>query len=188
MLILPEVLDPKVWDGGDLFYYHAEDKVWVDMLRVAARTVMYNTTLVKESDLSSYKDLAVARGKYSILLGGSSQYQAEFLAVGAPLAIKIPKEGDYATTSFGAVYIPTRLAHPNAATIFVNWLLTRDGQSLFAKGAGGPSRRLDASTEGVDPLFIPQPGEKLNWQSPEFSLRGGKVLEAATKMLAEVGK
>ncbi len=248
MLLLPEVKDPKVWDGGDMFYFNKDDHRWIELLRVMARTIMYNTGQVKPEEIDSYRDLlkpqfkgkitmldpadggagttmvnhlvtvygwdeglaffkelmvkqdpaifrdarlqveTVARGKYSIVLGGSGQYKAEFLALGAPLAIKVPKEGDYGTTSFGAVSVPTKLPHPNAATVFLNWLLTRDGQSLFAKGAGGPSRRLDASTEGVDPVFIPLPGEKMNWQTPEFSLRGGKVTDAVKGIMKELGQ
>lgn len=248
MLILPEVLDPKAWAGGELFNYDKQDHMFISMLQVAARTIVYNEDLVKEGEISSYKDLlkpqfkgqvtildpsdptsgtvipnhlvnaygwdeafaflrellvkqeavifkdarlqveAVARGKYSVILGGSGQYKAEFIALGAPLAVKIPKEGDYVTTSFGGLCVPTKFAHPNAATIFVNWLLTKEGQSIFAKGAGGPSRRLDASTEGIDPIFVPLPGEQLRVQSPESDLRTPKLVDAVKVILNEAAK
>ncbi|MBI4332646.1 MAG: ABC transporter substrate-binding protein [Chloroflexi bacterium] len=248
MLMLPEVLDPKAWAGGELFDYDKEDHMSISMLRVVGRTIVYNKDLVREDEISSYKDLlkprfkgqvtminpldpaagtvvpnhlarvygwdegigffrelmtkqepvifsdarlhteTVARGKYAVMLGGSGQYKADFITAGAPLAIKIPAEGDYVTTSFGAVAVAARPPHPNAAAIFVNWLLTKEGQSVFAKGAGGPSRRLDASTEGVNPIFIPSPGEKMHVQSVEFDSRTPRVIEAVKGILAEAGK
>ena len=36
--------------------------------------------------------------------------------------------------------------HPNAAKVFVNWLLSRDGQEVFTRGMGVGSRRLDIDT------------------------------------------
>jgi ABC-type Fe3+ transport system substrate-binding protein len=38
------------------------------------------------------------------------------------------------------------LPHPNAAKVFVNWLLSRDGQEVFTRGMGVGSRRLDVDT------------------------------------------
>ncbi|MBI4333466.1 MAG: extracellular solute-binding protein [Chloroflexi bacterium] len=221
----------------------------IPMLVVAARTVMYNTEMVKPEEIDSYKDLlrprfvgqitlldpadggagsglinhfvsvlgwdealrytrdllvqqkavifrdarlqveTVARGKYSIVLGGSGQYKTDFIKLGATVAVKIPREGDYATASFGALAAPVKPAHPNAATVFVNWLLTREGQSIFARGAGGPSRRLDVSTEGIDPVFVASPDEKIiQGDSPEINLRRPQVVEAVRKMLGEIQK
>ncbi len=54
-----------------------------------------------------------------------------------------------------------RAAHPNAALVFLNWLLTREGQAIFQKSYGTPSTRIDVDTTGIDPAFIPQEGEKL---------------------------
>lgn len=248
LLMLPEVVDNKAWASGEIFDYDKENHQMISMLRVVARTVVYNTDLVKDGEISSYKDLlkpqfkgkvtlldpsdpaagtvvpnhlvsllgwdpameymkellgkqeaviftdsrlqveTVARGKYNVILGGSGQYKAEFLALKAPLAVKIPQEGDYVTTSFGAVAVPTKLAHPNAAAVFVNWLLTKEGQSIFGKGAGGPSRRLDASTEGIDPIFIASSGEKLRLQTPEFDQRTPKVVEAMKALMRDIQK
>lgn len=248
VLILPEVRDTRAWEGGTLFNFDKEDKLWIEMMRVAARTIMYNTTLVRADEIVSFKDLlkpqfkgkivlldpgevsagtalishfintwgwdeglaffrelittqdaailrdarlqveTVARGKYSVLAGGSGQYKADFLNLGAPVAVKIPREGDYGTASFGGVAISTRLPHPNAAMIFVNWLLTKEGQSLFARGAGAPSRRLDASTEGIDPVFIPAPGELVRWETPEAYLARPKIMEAVKDIMRQAGK
>ncbi len=248
MLMLPEVLDSKAWAGGQLFDYDQKDHMMIGLLRVVARTIAYNTNMVKESDINSYKDLlkpqfkgqialmnptdtaggtylpnhfinvygwdeglgflrdliirqkaaiitdarlhveTVARGKYSVSLGGSTEYKADFMAVKAPIAIKIPAKGDYVSASLGGIGLPTKFAHPNATTIFVNWLLSREGQSVFAKASRNPSRRLDASTEGIDPVFIPLPGEKLVFGTPELDLRTTQVIEAVKGIMAEAAK
>ncbi len=249
MLMLPEVLDPAAWAGGDLFDYDKEDHLVICILRVVGRTLVYNKELVKEGEITSYKDLlkpqfkgqismidpsdstsggvtvpshlirvygwdgglqvlrellikqqavmfkdarlqmeTVARGKYAVSLGGGGAQKTEFLALGAPIAVTVPIEGDYVTASFGALGVPIKFAHRNAATVFVNWLLTKEGQSVFAKGSGLPTRRLDASLEGVDPIFIPLPGEKLGLQNRDDDLRTSKVIEAVKEIMREAGK
>ena len=36
--------------------------------------------------------------------------------------------------------------HPNAARLFFNWLLSREGQEVFTRGMGVGSRRFDIDT------------------------------------------
>ncbi len=248
LLILPEVTNPKAWEGGQLFTFDKKDHAMINMLRVINRSVVYNTDLVKPDEFDSYRDFlkpqfkgkltmpdptqsgpggwfanhlcdifgfeegmrllkdlilkqemviqrdgrlhmeTVARGKYAVGLGGGTQYIADFLALGAPIAIKVPKEGDGGGTSFGGMAIPVKSPHPNATALFVNWLLTREGQSLFAKYTGNPSRRLDASMEGVNPVFMPLPGEKVAWDTAEFTLQNARVSKAAKEILAQTQK
>ncbi len=247
MLILPEVTDPKAWEGGQLFTFD-KDHMMVNMLRVINRSVVYNKEQVKEEEIGSYRDFlnpkfkgkltmpdptssgpggwfanhltdvfgydegikflrellvtqqmviqrdarlhmeSVARGKYWVALGGGTQYISDFLAMGAPIAIKVPKEGDGGGTSFGGLAVPVKSPHPNATAVFVNWLLTKEGQSIFATYTGNPSRRLDASTEKVNPIFLPMPGEKVAWDTAEFTLRNARVMQAAREIVAETQK
>ena len=47
-----------------------------------------------------------------------------------------------------------RAPHPNAAKVFINWLLSREGQSLFQRvislpGDARNSRRIDVSKDHV---------------------------------------
>ncbi|MBI4334495.1 MAG: extracellular solute-binding protein [Chloroflexi bacterium] len=247
-LMLPEVLDSNNWYGGTLWQlgeYDRERSVG-QMLMVVARTLMYNTQMVKPEEVESYRDLlkprfkemigmpqvtdvgegvsiinhlvevygwdnglafvrelftkqkpaivkdgrllmeSVARGKYALSLGGSNQYQTAFINLGAPVNIRIPKEGDYFTTSFGGLAVPTRSPHPNTATVYINWLLSKEGQTLFSKGAGSPSRRVDVPLDGVPLMFRPQPGEKLYQKGPQIDLRTPKVAEAMKELLRDI--
>jgi ABC-type Fe3+ transport system substrate-binding protein len=53
-----------------------------------------------------------------------------------------------------------RAPHPNAAKVFLNWLLGKEGQTAFAKAMGYVSRRVDVTTDHVPPYWVPQEGVK----------------------------
>ena len=69
------------------------------------------------------------------------------------------------------------MPHPNATTVFVNWLLSKEGQTLFIKGFGNPSARADVTGEGLNPLLFPQPGEKIYPETEEvIAVWRGKMM------------
>ena len=53
-----------------------------------------------------------------------------------------------------------RAPHPNAGKVFLNWLLTKDGQTAFSTGMGYVSRRVDVSTDHVPSYWVPKAGVK----------------------------
>lgn len=103
----------------------------------------------------------LARNKYPIAVGPDAQTYSEFRANGAPITMLKLREGSASTASGGCLAMLKRAAHPNAALVFINWLLTREGQTIFQKAYGTPSARLDVDMTGMDPAFVPQEGEKL---------------------------
>ncbi len=127
----------------------------------------------------------VARGKFALGLGPHTESLAHFLSAGAPLGIANIKEPPNGTASSGGLAVPTQSPHPNAAKVFVNWLLTKEGQSIFARSYGNPSRRIDASTEGINPIFIPQPGQKVYWDIERTIMGKGKMMADAKAIMAE---
>ena len=44
--------------------------------------------------------------------------------------------------------------HPNAAKVFVNWLLSKEGQEIYGKAMTQGTRRLDVSTEWLKEFGI----------------------------------
>ena len=46
----------------------------------------------------------------------------------------------------------------------------------------------EAKKEGVDPIFIPVPGEKMRWQTQESYSQRPKLLEALKVIMKEVEK
>jgi len=103
----------------------------------------------------------VARGKYAILLGVSDGVLEQLAQRGLKDFGLNPEFKDYGgavTASFGSVGLINRAPHPNAAIVFLNWVLTRDGQTAWSRAMGHPSRRLDVPTDHLPPHSIPKPG------------------------------
>jgi len=71
-----------------------------------------------------------------------------FLKAGLPIkALPVLKEGTYGTGGSGNLAILKNPAHPNATKVFVNWLLSREGQEVTSKALGQATRRLDVDTK-----------------------------------------
>ncbi len=250
LLILPEVLDPKVWLGGNIPFVD-KDATALSMVGSVMRGVVYNTTMVKDGEITSYKDLLkpqykgkivlndpsiagggstlffhlgnnlwgeeesvnflkklikdqevmvqrdnrlhiewIARGKYAIGVAPLREIVFQFASVGAPIKFADSvKEENRLTVSTGTLGISSKTPHPKAAIVFANWLLTREGQSIFAPSFGSPSTRMDASTEGIDPLAIPARGEKYYIDSEdEIVIAKSKWQDLAKKVVAEATK
>ncbi len=66
MLVLPEVMDPKVWSGGQLFI--DKGKFIKPMSADFSRSVARNTDLVKEGEIKSLLDLLDPKWKGKIVL------------------------------------------------------------------------------------------------------------------------
>ncbi len=82
----------------------------------------------------------------------------------------------------GTVALVKNAPHPNAARVFINWLLTKEGQTLYSRGYGSASRRLDVPNEG-DPLKIPQPGMKyFNSEEEELILDRPEDMKTAMEI------
>jgi ABC-type Fe3+ transport system substrate-binding protein len=90
---------------------------------------------------------ALAKGKIAICVGCSRHNVTPFIKAGLPLKLlPIAKEGDEATGGY-AVGVLKNPPHPNAAKVFVNWLLSKEGQELWGRAMLDASRRLDVDTK-----------------------------------------
>ena len=90
----------------------------------------------------------LARGKIAVTSGiGYSEFQP-FIKANLPVVpLPVPKEGLYISGGYGHLTVLKNQPHPNATRVFVNWLLSRDGQEVFARGMGVGSRRLEIDTK-----------------------------------------
>jgi ABC-type Fe3+ transport system substrate-binding protein len=61
----------------------------------------------------------------------------------------------------GEVGLINRAPHPNAARVYLNWLLSKEGQTSWARGTGYVSSRLDVPTDlpDIEPWRVPQLNE-----------------------------
>ncbi len=129
----------------------------------------------------------VARGKYAIGLGLKTEMVSEFKRAGASILHIVPKEGTYMVSAGGNVALINRAPHPNAARIFINWLLTKEGQTAFSRGYGFPSARVDVPTEHVDPIYFRNPSVKYFWaDTEEFLLKQPEQANTAREIFGQL--
>jgi iron(III) transport system substrate-binding protein len=89
----------------------------------------------------------VAKGKATLSIGLSYYTFLPFLKAGLPLKpLPAPKEGIYASSGSGNLVILKKAPHPNAARVYVNWLLSQEGQEVFVEATGQSTRRFDVDT------------------------------------------
>jgi iron(III) transport system substrate-binding protein len=163
-----DLLDPK-WKGKlvmddprragpgqatfTFFYLHPD--LGVDFIRGLGKQQI---TILK--DYAQEID-AVGQGRYPVLIGA-----ADFVAVarakqGIPIAIvdtRQLKEGGDVSPANGCLALFNKAPHPNAARIYINWLLSKEGQTVFARANGYVSARLDVPSDHAEPWRVPQPG------------------------------
>ncbi len=111
----------------------------------------------------------VAQGKYAFLLAPSDGVMAQLIQRGLKFGIlqEFKDYGTYLTASFGSAMLINKASHPNAATVFLNWVLSKEGQTAWSKAMSHVSRRGDVSTDHLPPYVIPKPGAKVFSGTPK---------------------
>jgi iron(III) transport system substrate-binding protein len=90
----------------------------------------------------------LARGKINLTIGLSYYTFAPFLKAGLPIKpLPEAKEGTFTSCGSGALSVVKNSPHPNATKVFVNWLLSKEGQEIYGKAMGQATRRLDVETK-----------------------------------------
>lgn len=101
----------------------------------------------------------MVRGSYPIGLGAISlSILLDFLAQGQGKNLKpIPTvEIDYVNSSDHVLHYANKAPNPNAARVFVNWVLGKEGSTAYANLAQDNSRRMDVPVQ--DPNLVPEAG------------------------------
>ncbi|MDP2646050.1 MAG: extracellular solute-binding protein [Desulfobacterales bacterium] len=130
----------------------------------------------------------IAKGKYAVGVAVNMQTAVDFLKVGSPIAFARIKEGGKVGSGAGGLSIAANPAHPNAAKVFINWILSSEGHALFTKNYGSPGTRKDAPMEGIPAEFNPEPGEKFYFDDEKGVLYRGTMIKAAKEILAPLFK
>ena len=91
--------------------------------------------------------------------------------IGLPVAMVNPKrmkEGFPVVSGRRTVMVLNPVPHPNAAKVFVNWLLSRAGQAGVERVLTYPSLRIDTPTKSLLPeLLVPEKGMEFMFVSLE---------------------
>jgi len=113
----------------------------------------------------------VVRGRYPIGIGLIERdLKATFHPEGLGLNVKYLRVPGVVTGTpqSGSVSVISKAPHPNARKVFVNWLLSREGQAAVIEQTRENSRRLDVPI--MEPEQVPPAeGELLNTQAEDFA-------------------
>src|SRR5262245_1521877 len=132
--------DPRM-NGMDtpvlFFYYHP--KLGPEFMR----------RLYGEMDVTIARDYRqpidwLAAGKFAVCIPCNTRESQKAIKQGLPLGETLElKEGGTLSAGGGTLSFIDKAPHPNAAKVFVNWLLSREGQIEFQKRDGSDSFRID---------------------------------------------
>jgi len=104
----------------------------------------------------------LAQGRFAIALFPAWTDTEKARRIGLPVAMvnsKRMKEGFPVVSGRRAVMVLNPAPHPNATKVFVNWLLSRAGQTGVERVLTYPSLRVDTPTKNLLPeLLVPEKG------------------------------
>ena len=91
---------------------------------------------------------ALAKGKLAITLGIGLAQTEPFVKAGLPVKdLPDPIEGNPSSNGYGTLAVVKNPPHPNATKLFVNWLLSKEGQEIYSRVLLHGTRRLDVDTK-----------------------------------------
>jgi ABC-type Fe3+ transport system substrate-binding protein len=158
------------------FYYHS--KLGPEFMR----------RLYGEMDVTITRDYRqpidwLAAGKFSLCIPCNTRETEKAIKQGLPLGqILELKEGGTLSSGGGTISFIDNAPHPNTAKLFVNWLLSREGQIEFQKRDGADSLRIDIPKQNVLPENRRREGvDYFDGDDPKFSDR-----RPADKLLNEI--
>lgn len=90
---------------------------------------------------------ALAKGTLAVNLGQSQRFIDPYVKAGIPIKpLRTIKEGLSGSNGFGTVAVMRNAPHSNAAKVYINWLLGKEGQDLYSRALTQGTRRLDVDT------------------------------------------
>lgn len=248
MLVLPEVIDSKLWYEGK-FPWADKDKLVVYFFYYPLAEMGINTDMVKREEIKSLLDFLnpkwkgkitindptvgsgigftsfssllyhkvatvdffrqlvnqeplimsdqrlqvdwLARGKYPLALWPRTINVAEYRAAGSPIDMIFAREAVPLSVNGGGLALLNKAPHPEAAKVFLNWFLSKEGQLLMQTSAQQHSAREDISADGLDPMQKRHPGVKYFKQAntiEEWYLEKDKYSLMAKELFGQLRK
>ena len=102
----------------------------------------------------------VARGRYELYIAARGTEVAIAKKQGLPVDIyRAPTSEAYMSGGWGQLAVVNRAPNPNAASVFANWMLSKEGQLAWQKNADRNSMRMDISKDMItDKFMVAKPG------------------------------
>jgi iron(III) transport system substrate-binding protein len=130
----------------------------------------------------------LAQGQYHLGLGLNTREIISAQERGLPVSLVRSEQFQESAPigpGGGTVNLADRAPHPNAARVYINWLLSRDGQLAWQHATKQNSLRTDIAKDGLSPLTVPAVGVKYQDSGTEEFSRSGQneVNEIITRAL-----
>lgn len=148
---------PRTAGGGIsvVTYWYATPSLGKDFIKQLASQ---NFTI--DNDDRQILD-STARGKYLAAIGPSDVLTNEFMSKGLPIK-HVPSsqlaEGAYTTSGNGTLVVFKEPAHPNATKLYLDYFLSKEGQTAWTNTAGIASYRKDVPHDKVAEYLVPKEG------------------------------
>ncbi|MBI4522360.1 MAG: ABC transporter substrate-binding protein [Deltaproteobacteria bacterium] len=158
---MQDVRAPGPGGGGAVFFL-----LQPDLGEKFLRKLFGEVGVVTSTDRKQAIDW-LARGRFALSVFPDSEDLKRLQREGFPIK-EIPrtqvKEGSAVSSGTHQLSLLKNAPHPNAARVYINWLLSRDGQTAQVKHALSPSLRMDVPEEVLKAVVEPwervQPGQK----------------------------
>jgi iron(III) transport system substrate-binding protein len=100
----------------------------------------------------------LAQGKFLLYLFPTANDIEHAKKIGLPVdVIDAPDEESHMSGGFGHVAVLQKAPHPSATKVFVNWLLSKEGQTRWQDKTDNNSLRVDISKKMLsDPTSVPK--------------------------------
>ena len=103
----------------------------------------------------------VARGRYQVAIGPSGTLTFQLKSKGLPLELFGSaglQEGGFVTASNGTISVVRNAPHPNATKVYLDYVLSKEGQTGWSRASGLASLRSDVPRDHIAEILTPQEG------------------------------
>ena len=148
-----DLLQPK-WKGKIGMFEprvpSAGQGLWGYLMRVKGKEFLQK---LADQNLYIHRDgqqiaVSLAKGNLAVALALAQRFVDPYIKGGLPIkALTSIKEGMGGSNGFGTVAVMANAPHPNAAKVYINWLLGKEGQDLYGRALTQGSRRFDVDTK-----------------------------------------
>ena len=136
------ILDPRSAGSGTstwAFFYKTKGEEFLRKLAAQELLLSRDQRMLGEN---------LAKGRLALTIGLTYYSLAPFIKANQPIKpLPEAKEGSYTSSGSGALSVVKNSTRPNATKLFVNWLLSKEGQEIYGKAMGQATRRLDVDTK-----------------------------------------
>lgn len=173
-IVMQDVRAPGPGGGGAVFFL-----LQPDLGEKFLRKLFGETNAATSTDRKQAIEW-LARGRHALSVFPDSEDLKRLQREGFPIK-EIPwtqvKEGSAVSSGTHQLSLLKQAPHPNAAKVYINWLLSKEGQTAQVKHALSPSLRTDVPEEIVKEVIEPweriQPGKKYimisQWRYRKYS-------------------